>query len=207
MQISHLGANCLKIKVNNVSIVIDDNLAQLRGKAVSGPDDVVCITNTKLIDQPAESRILFDMPGNYEVSNILINGIGAKSFMQDGEYMSAVMYKIIVDNLSLAVVGHIQADLSDEQLEQLGLVDILLIPVGGNGYTLDATGALQVTKNINPGIVIPTHYQQTGLKYEVAQASCDDFVNKLGIEPIYVKNPYKPKRADFSDQFSLVIFR
>ena len=66
------------------------------------------------------------------------------------------------------------------QLEELGLIDVLIIPVGGNGYTLDATGAVTLTRLIDPKIVVPIHYADPAIKYEVPQDDFETFAKELG---------------------------
>ena len=207
MQINFLGANCLKFKINNVSLVIDDNLEQLKRKSVAQAQDVVCITNTQLIDQPKASKLILDMPGSYEVGSVFINGIATKSFKSAEDNEQSVIYKIMSDNLSAVVLGHIQPNLTDEQLEAIGLVDILFVPIGGGDYTLDSEMAVQITKSINPRVVIPTHYKQSGIKYEVDQDSYDDFIKTIGLEPEFIDSSYKPKPNNLSEQLSLKILK
>jgi L-ascorbate metabolism protein UlaG (beta-lactamase superfamily) len=55
----------------------------------------------------------------------------------------------------LGDLGHI---LSDQQLAEIGEVDVLLTPMAGN-FTLDAAGATKVMEQIKPRVVIPMHYQ------------------------------------------------
>jgi len=78
-------------------------------------------------------------------------------------------------------VGHVTSPLSEDQLEGLGVVDIAIVPIGGNGYTLDAHAAIQVVRQLAPKIVIPTHYADPNIKYEVPQMEIDNFIKELGV--------------------------
>ena len=204
MQIDFFGANCLRFKSNGVTLVFDDNLGSLGGKSITSGSDIVCLTNNGLNADPTDARIVFDTPGNYEVSDILIDAVRADSFI-GGDYPYATIYKVACEDINLAVVGHIQPKLTDEQLEELGLVDVLFVPVGGGGYTLDAIGALRVTKSIDPKLVIPTHYQQAGLKFEVPQQSYEEFVKIAACETAHVEGSLKLKKSDLSEQLNLKI--
>ena len=206
MQIDFLGANCLRLKSGGTTLVFDDNLASLGGQGVAGKNDIVCLTNDGLIAEPPAAKIVFNTPGSYEVSEILIDAVRADSFL-GGDYPHATVYKVVCEDINLAVTGHIQPKLSDVQLEELGLVDVLFVPVGGNGYTLDATAALQLTKSIDPKLVIPTHYEQKGLKYEVPQQSCEEFIKLAACETSFVEGSLKLKRGDFGEQLSLKVFK
>ena len=178
MEIQFYGANCIRLNNKKASLVIDDNLAALGLKTVIQPDDIVLFTlNNETTDQ---GRFLINGPGEYEISEISITGIPARAHI-DEDGMRATIYNLQVQDLSIGVLGHIYPDLSDEQLEQFGLIDILVIPVGGNGYTLDATGATQLIKKMEPKIVIPTHYADSAIKYEVSQAELQVFLSEMGV--------------------------
>jgi L-ascorbate metabolism protein UlaG (beta-lactamase superfamily) len=102
------------------------------------------------------------------------------------------MYRIEVGDVRIGVIGNIYEKLSEDQLEELGILDILIIPVGGNGYTLDSTGAVNLIGKIDPKVVIPVHYEDKALKYEVAQDSLQQFVTELGA-PLETIGKYKVK--------------
>ena len=79
------------------------------------------------------------------------------------------------------------------QLENLGVIDILIVPVGGSGYTLDATSAVALVRTISPKVVVPIHYADSGISYEVPQDSAEVFVKEMGapvenVSKLKVKN-------------------
>lgn len=206
MQVEFFGANCLRIKVNNTVLVFDDNLESLGGKSITSANDVVCLTNAQLIPQPRTARIIFDTPGNYEISDILIDAVRVDSY-NGGDYPYSTIYKIMCEDINLVIVGHIKPNLNDEQLEELGLVDVLFVPVGGNGYTLDAVAALKVTRSIDPKLVIPTHYEQKGLKFEVPQQSYEEFVKIIASETETIQGSLKLKKNDLGEQLAVKILQ
>ena len=75
-------------------------------------------------------------------------------------------------------MGHIQDVLDEAQLEGIGVVDILIVPVGGNNYTLDAHAAVKIVNQIDPRIVIPVHYADKAVKYDVAQDDLSSFLKR-----------------------------
>jgi L-ascorbate metabolism protein UlaG (beta-lactamase superfamily) len=85
------------------------------------------------------------------------------------------------------------------------MVDVLVLPVGGNGYTLDPIGALQVIKKIEPKIVIPTHYADDGLQYPVVQQTLEQALKGLGMEPKDTVNKFHFKRGDVLDTTQLIV--
>ncbi len=63
-----------------------------------------------------------------------------------------------VDGIVVCHLGDLGHPLSDKQVNGLGSVDILLIPVGGN-YTIDARVATEVCNKLAPKVIVPMHYQ------------------------------------------------
>jgi len=112
------------------------------------------------------------------------------------------MYSVATEDVSIAAVGHIHPDLNEEQLEQIGVVDILIVPVGGNGYTLDATGAVELVRKIGPKAVIPTHYADPAVSYPIPQAELDLFIKELGA-PVEEVSKLKLKAGVLSDALTV----
>jgi L-ascorbate metabolism protein UlaG (beta-lactamase superfamily) len=90
------------------------------------------------------------------------------------------VYRLDIEDYSVAVLGHAYAKLSEEVLETIGVVDILILPVGGYGYTLEPKEAVDVVRAIEPKAVIPTHYDEEGVTFEVPQAPLSEFLKELG---------------------------
>ena len=88
--------------------------------------------------------------------------------------------------IRIGLIGNIKNDLDDDQLEAIGVVDVLILPVGGGGYTLDATSASSIVRQVEPKVVIPIHYAEPGVHYEVPQDTLDTFTKELGapVEPV-----------------------
>lgn len=203
MDIQFHGANCISISTKQARVVIDDNLEQLGGASVTKAGDIALFTGGQTGKKP-ELRLLVDQPGEYEIAGISIYGIAAQSHLEkDGK--SAVMYKLIVDDTSILVVGHIYPDLSDAQLEAIGMIDIMFVPVGGNGYTLDPVGALKIIKKVEPKAIVPTHYHSERLQFEVPQQPLDEAVKVLSLEPKEAVKKFKPKPEDFSEGLTSLI--
>lgn len=200
------GANCITINAKGSRITIDDNLADLGGKKVHKADDVVLFTGAH--GAPIkDARLLVDQPGEYEVGGIAIYGIAARSHLDEEGKKSTTMYKIIFDEISVLITGHIHPDLSESQLEAIGSVDAMLVPVGGNGYTLDSIGALKVFKEVEPKIVIPTHYQDEDLEYPVPQQPLEDAIKAFGMEPKETTDKLRLKAGNIETATQLIVVK
>ncbi len=114
------------------------------------------------------------------------------------------MFKIAASDQNVLIVGHIQPQLSEAQLENIGIVDVLIVPVGGNGYTIDPIGALALIKAIEPKVVIPTHFDDSDLKYPVPQQSLIEALKILSMEPKETVIKFKFKPNELSDVTQLI---
>jgi L-ascorbate metabolism protein UlaG (beta-lactamase superfamily) len=203
MELQYYGANCLRLSTRKAQIVVDDNLAKLGLKSVTKPTDISLRTSQEFPSH--DSLFGAEMPGEYEVSGVVIRGIAARSHMDEEGKHSAVIYTIQADDTKVVILGHIYPELSEDQLEQIGMVDVLVVPIGGNGYTLDGVGALKVLKQVEPKVVIPTHYADKAIKYEVPQTGLDEAVKGLGMEVSERVSKYKIKPTELSDTMKLIV--
>ncbi|MGH7157312.1 MAG: MBL fold metallo-hydrolase [Candidatus Saccharimonadales bacterium] len=204
MELTFYGANCLRLAAKKAQVVVDDDLASLGLKTVTKPTDISLRTN-KMFPEHADAVFKAEMPGEYEISGVVIHGIAARAHMDAEGTKNAVIYTVQADDTKVAILGHIYPELSEDQLAAIGLVDVAVVPVGGNGYTLDGAGALNVIKQIEPKVVIPTHYADKAIKYEVPQAELAEAVKNLGMEISETLSKYKIKPADLSDTTKLVV--
>lgn len=203
MDLQYYGANCVTLTVKNTRIVVDDNLADLGGKSVTKASDIALFTGAHGMPA-AEVRLSFDSPGEYEVSDVSITGIPARAHLDEGG-LSATMYKITIGDTKVLVTGHIYPDLSDKQLETIGLIDLMVVPVGGSGYTLDPVGALKVIKVVEPKVVVPTHYADKAITYPVPQVELSAALHDLAMEPQETTTKYRLKPEELSDVTHLVV--
>jgi len=204
VELTFYGANCLRLAAKKAQIVVDDNLAQLGLKTATKPTDISLRTN-KLFPEHPDTAFRAEMPGEYEISGVVIHGIAARAHMDEEGSKNAVIYTVQADDTKVAIIGHIYPELSEDQLAAIGLVDVAVVPVGGNGYTLDGAGALKVIKQIEPKVVIPTHYADKAIKYEVPQAELSEAVKNLGMEISETMGKYKIKPAELSDTTRLIV--
>ncbi|MBP9813416.1 MBL fold metallo-hydrolase [Candidatus Saccharibacteria bacterium] len=203
IEIEFYGANCVKIKDKKATIIVDDNLTELGLKSRTNDDDISLVTS-KDIKLSKEGRFLVNCPGEYEISEISVKGVAARAHIDEAG-ARATMYVVRTSGFSIAVIGHIYPELTDEQLEELGLVDVVIIPVGGSGYTLDPIAAVKITNKLDPKIVIPTHYADTAIKYEVPQVELGEFIKLAGTpEPETVKQ-LKLKESELGEKLKVIV--
>lgn len=122
-------------------------------------------------------------PGEYEIKGVRIVGVSSFHDEKKGaERGKNTIYNIKIDNLFICHLGDLgQAELTSEQLEAIGEVAILLIPVGGV-YTIDASGAAKIAASLEPKIVIPMHYADPGNNLQLEPV--DKFLKEMGAEKV-----------------------
>lgn len=202
MEIKYYGANCVQINSKKVTVTIDDNLASLGLKSIASADDIALFTLDKNSQNP--SRFLIEGPGEYEISEVSIMGIPAQAHL-DESGKRATIYSVQMQGFSVGIIGHVHPNLSDEQLESLGIIDVLIIPVGGFGFTLDAAGAASLIRKIEPKIVIPTHYADSVINYKVPQADLGVFLNEFGVSEPERVDSLKLKESELGDKTRVVV--
>lgn len=204
MDVQYFGANCVVLNSRDVRLVVDDDLSSHGGKTVVKAGDIAVFTGVVPETLPA-TKIIIDGPGEYEVSNVSVTGIPVRAHMDEAGKLSATMYKIDTGELKFLFTGHAFPELTDEQMETIGLVDVMVVPVGGNGYTLDGVGALKLIKEIEPKLVIPTHYDEKGLSFEVPQQTLEQAIHSLGMEVKETTSKLKLKAADLGEVTELIV--
>lgn len=202
MDLQFYGANCVTLTTKNARLVIDDNLDELGAKSVTKPDDIAIYTSKH---HTLPSKITFDAPGEYEASDISIVGIAARAHVDEEGQLNSTMFKIVAGDQSVLVTGHIYPQLSESQLESVGVIDVLVIPVGGNGYTVDPVGAIKLIKALEPKIVVSTHYSDKTLKYPVPQQDLANALKEIGIDPKETVAKLRLKPGELSDITQLIV--
>ncbi len=204
MDIQFYGANCIVLATKQSRVVVDDNLAELGAKTVAKEGDVALFTGPHA--NPTQNpTLMIDHPGEYESASVSIYGIGARAHMDEEGKKTATIYKVIAEDLNLLFTGHIYPELSDEQLENIGMVDVMFVPVGGNGYTLDPIGALKLIKKIEPKLVVPTHYDDGKLTFPVPQQTLEQALKALAMEPKETVAKLRLKPADLGETTQLAV--
>jgi len=193
MDIYWYGQACFKLKGRNATIVIDPFDPDFTG--LKPPKDLsadVVLTTHDHQDHNFVSAVtglqdvrpmVFNKPGEYEVSKVVITGISSfHDNSQGSERGVNTIFHLLFDNLDIVHLGDLgQTRLTEEQITEVGQTDILLIPVG-SVYTIDAKAASDIVSQLEPKIIIPMHYKIDGLKFELEGA--DGFLKEMGAEGI-----------------------
>jgi len=185
VEIEFLGGNCFRIKTKNVTVIVDDNLSKIGGQSPQSDKTVAFYTSPDVRgDVKTASRLVIDTPGEFEVGDLTVTGVQTRAHMDEDDKRTATVYQFMLAGQTVTVLGHVHPDLAPEVTELAGGTEVLIVPVGGNGYTLDPTGAATIVKAVEPGVVIPSQYDINGLSYEMPAQPLEAFTKLLTTEEL-----------------------
>lgn len=121
-----------------------------------------------------------DGPGEYEVADVLIAGVATAA--QPGRGTANTAYVLRFDDLAVCHLGDVNNKLSNQQIEELGNIDVLMVPVGG-GNGLGASAAAEVVAQLDPSLVIPMHFRLDGGAVQRLDP-VDYFCREMGLKEV-----------------------
>ena len=193
--IEYKGGNTVVFTTKKTTLVADPKTSVVGLKDTAIKEAVELATEDRFALQSKDAVLAIEGPGEYEIGDFSIRGISAVRHIDtEADEKIATIYRIEVGDVRIALLGNITPKLSEDQLEEIGVVDMLVIPVGGGGYTLDASSAATIVRQIDPKVVIPVHYEDGAVKYEVPQDTLGTFTSELGA-PVETVSKYKVKAA------------
>lgn len=215
MHIIWHGQSCFQLMIGSskgeqVSILIDPFDASIGLKVPSLSADLLLIShdhadhnNKKAVKN---TPFLIEGPGEYEIKEVFVQGISSFHDDQEGKERGLnTIYSIEAEELRICHLGDLgQKELTDEQLEKIGDVDILMVPVGGT-YTIEAKEAAKIISQVEPRIVIPMHYHLPGLKVKID--SVDKFLKEMGRKQEESQEKLVIKKKDLPEEMKVVVLK
>lgn len=213
MIITWYGQSCFQIsssrgKNNQVSIVVDPFDENIGLKLPKLQADVVLVTH----DHPDHNNLkavsgqpfVIKGPGEYDIKGVFIQGIsGYHDNVQGAQRGSITIYTIETEGIRICHLSDLgQKELSLSQLDKIGDVDILMIPVGGI-YTIDAEEAVKIMSQIEPRIIMPMHYKIPKLKIKLDDI--DKFLKNLGMKKPESLPKLSIRKKDISTEEAKII--
>lgn len=209
MTIAWYGQSCFRIEAKEGSILIDPFSKEIGLRPPRIKDDLVLVTHGHYdhnnIENINPEAFLITSPGEYEKNTIQIRGITSFHDNESGRLRGPnTIYVITAEDMTVCHMGDFGQDkLTDNQVEEIGDVDILMMPVGGN-YTVGAKEAVGIISQIEPKIVIPMHYKIKDLKVDIEGP--EKFVKELGLTPEKVDKFKINKKSLPVEEEKLVMF-
>lgn len=186
MQIHYFGLSSFKITTKDATVITDPFDKESGLLSPRGAADIVILSEklNKLYSATSGfsgEPFLINDPGEYDLKGVTVTGIPLKQEgdeTKDGKprYVTAVL--IEAEDMRILNLTHIRTfSMKSDDLEDLGEIDILILPVGGNSV-MTAKDASKVVNEIEPKIVIPSHYATEGLKLPYEKV--DAFLKEMG---------------------------
>lgn len=206
MELTWYGMSCFRMVERGLATVVTDPFDASVG--LSPPKlraDVITVSHdapghNHLSAVKGERRVI-QGAGEYEIGGVFITGI-AMDVPQAGNGRPNTLYVFDFEGLTVAHLGDLAFVPSQPQIEDLGTVDVALVPVGG-GSALTPSQAAEVISLIEPKIVVPMHYQTGKETLKLGPAS--RFLSEMGIGQLEPIAALKVSKAGLSDETQVVL--
>lgn len=159
-----MGLTGLVIKTSKAVVLVDPLAFGTGARGQINEADIVLLSRP---DSPyystekVKAEYVISNPGEYESKGVMVFGF---PLIEDGKL--GVVYEIIADGVSVLHLGALGQKVKNGLFEELGTIDILVIPVGGM-FSIDAKYAKELIQELEPQIVVPINYQVEGLSAEL----------------------------------------
>ncbi|MEI6479575.1 MAG: MBL fold metallo-hydrolase [bacterium] len=158
MIITYQGGNYFKIQSGELAILIDpENQRSYRGTQI-----IVNTVKPTLVERPEDSDddsaqpVWIENQGEYEIKGIRIRGWSTGYDSKTKRETTA--YRILFDDISIVILGHISETINPEIVSELTDADILIAPAGGSPYVSQQIIS-KLIRQMEPGIIIPSLYK------------------------------------------------
>lgn len=192
MVITYLGTEFFKVQFGDITLAFNPVSKDSKIKPSRFGADIVLVStyheDFNGIDQVThgdKKPFAITGPGEYEVKGVFIKGLASESGygLKAGEKpLVNSIYTVSLENMNLCFLGAINnSELANETVEALDEIDILFVPIGGEGV-LDAAKAYKLAVSLEPKIIIPMHYGTAGADIGAANA-LKTFLKEAGENP------------------------
>lgn len=190
MELTWYGLGCFRVSERGYPSVVMDPLDPDETGLGLGGLQAELVTTSRLMDDP---RVLvwphvrgvtrtIASPGEYEIGGVFVTGVACPPVdANSAPDRENVIYTVGYGNVVVCHLGELQRTPTQAQVEAIGPVTVLLVPVGVPGGLTPAM-ASETVSLIEPEIVIPMQYDVPGLK--VVRSSLDAFLKEMGVSEI-----------------------
>jgi L-ascorbate metabolism protein UlaG (beta-lactamase superfamily) len=210
MNIQYYGHSCFKMitkpggrKTENITAFFDPFDKTTGLKPPQGRADIVFISHTQHDDHNNEKAIkgepvIINTPGEFAVKGINITGIDSFHDEKKGEERGRnTIFVLETEDIKICHLGDLGIDLAPEQVEKMGEIDVLMVPVGGK-FTIDGKVAAKIIKKLEPSLIIPMHFKVPGLKFDISDEK--DFCSEMGNCPKEKVSKISLKKKDLANK-------
>lgn len=212
MDITWYGLSCFRLREAN-TVVLCDPFAKKTGTMPKVRADIVTLSANGNDSDPKKlasgDPMLFNGPGEYETHSVFISGMSTCQSLPNGtEDGRNVAYFFEMGDFIVGHLGALGTVPKQSQIESLKIseVDILMVPVGG-GAMLDPTHAVEIVGMLEPRLVIPMYYQESGYsaKWVNDLEPVDRFLKELGLSEPEAQATLKVTKSGLPDETQVAL--
>jgi len=216
MDITYLGHSAFKLKGREASVVTDPYDKKMTGFAMPQVSaDIVTVSHehedhnaVKLVSSTSRrtEAYVVKAPGEYEVSGVGVFGWGSFHDDKQGEERGKnTIYSILIDGVRVVHLGDLGTIIADDLVENLGTVDVLMIPVGGK-WTIGPKEAVMVVEKLSPSIVVPMHFKTSEYSDNFeGLAAVDEFAKLMGVTEFVPEDKLKVSQDSLPETTQLIV--
>ncbi len=205
MELTWYGLSCFRLSERNQDTIVTDpyNNGLVGLPALKLKADIVTISHQaeghNNLRAVSGYKHALTGPGEYEIGGIFITGI---STTLTPDSRRNVLYLFDYGDLTVAHLGDIARVPSQAQIEALGQVNVLLLPVG-SGNSLNAVQAAELVSLLEPNIVVPMHYQVPGLQLDLEGP--ERFLKEMGLSHVNEESSLKISASNLPEETRIVL--
>ncbi|MEO8287575.1 MAG: MBL fold metallo-hydrolase [Chloroflexota bacterium] len=206
-EITWLGHSCFRIKGKDATIITDPYDKALGLGTLNQKAEIVTISHEhahhNTLSGVKGEPFVIRGPGEFEVRGVFVTGVWTFADNQGGKVLGRnTVFLFHVDDLIVCHLGALGHTLNSHQLEALGDVDVVMVPVGGH-TALDAAKATEVISQLEPKIVIPMHYS-TGREAPELD-NLDKFMKEMGLKEWTAQDKLAIRSSDLDETTKVVV--
>jgi L-ascorbate metabolism protein UlaG (beta-lactamase superfamily) len=217
MIITYYGHACFKLRGKEGTVITDPfndyvgfEFPNLSADIVTVSHDNPAHNNVEAVDNTArrDHPFLIDHPGEYEVEGVSVFAIKTYQDDKKGSVRGEnIVYTFLMDGLRVAHLGSIGHELDEELVSEIGLVDVLFVPAGGQ-FSIGPKQAVEVARSLEPNIVIPMQYktQQHDENVFGDMAALDELTKAFEVEPEQVEK-LNLSRSSLPEETELLVMK
>ena len=180
MVITHHGNQFFKLQFGDITIAVNPISKDSKLKASRFGADI-CLISVNHPDFNGSEQIgigdkqpfVISGPGEYETKGIFIKGFQSATHYGGEEHINTI-YTLTLDNINLCFLGALDTkDIAAETTESIDEVDMLFVPIGGNGV-LDAHEANKFAVKFEPKIIVPVGIDGEGADKDALKVFCKE---------------------------------
>ena len=208
MEITWYGHSCFRLVERGMaSVVIDPyNYKAIGYSPLKLRADIVAVSHDasghNYLSAVKGKYHLINGPGEYEIGGVFVTAVQTNRRSQTDVGSRNTLFVFDFNGVTVAHLGNLQRVPSQTKIEALGDVNVALVPVGGGGG-LNASKAAEVVSLLEPGIVIPMHYQTPDRKVDLE--TVDKFLKEMGVGTLESQPTLKITKSNIPTETRVVL--